>query len=79
MFKEFIEFCQNYKDENGDILTQLIVTDHVDNLDILQNNDESKQKIIEEEQKSQNQLYDFNSYVRARWRKAGEGFIKLKK
>ena len=79
MFKEFIEFCQNHKDENGDILTQLIVTDHVDNLDILQNNDESKQKIIEEEQKSQNQLYDFNSYVRARWRKAGEGFIKLKK
>lgn len=79
MFKEFIEFCQNHKDENGDILTQLIVTDHVDNLDILQNNDKNKQKTNEQEQKSQNQLYDFNSYVRARWRNTGEGFIKLKK
>lgn len=75
IFKELITFCENHKDENGNILTQIIVTDHVDNLGILNNNN----KLSEDEKKLQNEIYNFNNYVRNRWRKENEGFIKLKK
>ncbi|MCO6557383.1 MAG: DUF3732 domain-containing protein [Gilliamella sp.] len=75
IFKELITFCENHKDDNGDILIQIIVTDHVDNLGVLNNNNGAKNELSEKEQNLQNKIYNYNNYVRARWRKQNDGFI----